>query len=348
MSLKAGVRVSTLLLAAALLLQPGFGQMSSVVAPSGYLQGSVTFEDGSIPTAKVTIESVCDGRPRAETTVDKKGRFQFTLGQNNAEVLQDASRTAGNARGAAPTSIDMCSVRAVLEGYLSDQISLANRRFGDKPELGTIVLHKQSAAAAAVPKDAKQSFDKGADALKNKKTDDAIKDFKKAVDFYPNYAQAWTEMGKAQLAAKQTDDAHQSFEAAIKADANYAPAYLGLASLEAGAQNWKALADVTDRLLKIAPVSSPQVYLYNTVAYLRLQNAPAAEKSARAGQQVDIRHEAPKLWQMLGAILADRGEFAAAADQFRKYLEYAPSAADAATVKGQLAECERLAAQPKQ
>jgi tetratricopeptide (TPR) repeat protein len=347
MSLKTGVRVSTLLLAAALLLQPGLGQMSSVVAPSGYLQGAVAFEDGSIPTEKVTIESVCDGRPRAETTIDKKGRFQFTLGRNNAEVMQDASRTAGNTQGAA-ASMDACSVRAVLEGYLSDQISLANRRFGDKPELGTIVLHKLSAAAAAVPKDAKQAFDKGADALKNRKTDDAIQNFKKAVNLYPNYAQAWSELGKAQFAAKQTDDAHQSFEAAIKADANYTPAYLGLASLEAGAQNWKALADVTDRLLKIAPVSSPQVYLYNTVANLRLQNAPAAEKSARAGQQVDIRHEAPKLWQMLGAILADRGEFTAAADQFRKYLEYAPTAADAATVKAQLAECEKLAAQPKQ
>jgi tetratricopeptide (TPR) repeat protein len=208
-------------------------------------------------------------------------------------------------------------------------------------------LHKLSAAAAAVPKDAKQSFDKGADALKGRKIDDAMKSFKKAVDLYPAYSQAWTELGKAQVATQKPDDARKSFEAAIKADANYAPPYLALASMEAGSQNWKALADITDRLLKIVPASSPQVYLYNTVAHLRLQDAAAAEKSAWAGQQIDTRHEVPKLWQLLGAILADRGEFAAAAEQFRKYLEYAPSAADAATVKAQLAECEKAAAQTK-
>ena len=317
-----------------------------------FLQGKVRLEDGAIPTAKVAIESVCNGIPRVETTLDKKGDFHFTLGRNNPEVMQDAARSGTNARGAqVPTgwdgnNIQTCSVRAVLDGYKSDEPSLTDYRAGEKPELGIIVLHKLGAADAQIPKDAKKAFDKGAEAAKSKQTAEAVKNFRKAVEIHPGYAQAWYGLGAAQVEARQPVDARESFHAAIKADAKYVQPYLALATLEAGAQNWKSLADVTGRLLHLPGAGTPQVHLFHAVACLNLQDFDAAEKSAREGQAVDPQHQVPKLYQVMGAVLAARGQPGPAAEQLRKYLEYAPQAPDAARVKADLAEMEK--AQPRQ
>jgi hypothetical protein len=62
-----------------------------------------------------------------------------------------------------------CELRASLPGFRSDVVSLANRRFMDNPEVGTIVLHRLgnvegltiSATTMAAPKDAKKAYDKG-------------------------------------------------------------------------------------------------------------------------------------------------------------------------------------------
>jgi tetratricopeptide (TPR) repeat protein len=336
-------------------LQVASGQIGA--GEGWYLQGKVALEDGSVPTAKVAIESVCSGQVRTETIVDKKGEFHFTLGANNAEVLQDATRSGRNAGGAQVqpgmdrNTVADCSVRARLEGYRSDSVNLSNHKYGDSPALGTIRLRKLAAgegpsmSSQQAPKDAKKAFDKGADALKARKLEEAIKEFQKAVEAYPAFAEAFCEMGRAQAALKQAPDARKSFQAAIQADAKYAPTYLLAASLEAQAQDWKALAEITAKGIAVAP--SAQLYLFNSVANYTLQDYAAAEKSSAEGIKADSQHQAPKLYQVLGSVLARKGDFAGAAAQFKLYLEFAPSAPDAGNVRTQIAELESRAAQPK-
>jgi hypothetical protein len=75
---------------------------------------------------------------------------------------------------------------------------------------------------------------------------------------------------------------------------------------------------------------------------------PRVQKALRDGQKADAMHLVPKMWQLMGTVLANKGDFAGAAENFRKYLEYAPMATDAAKTKEVLAEVEkRAAAQPK-
>lgn len=345
---RTSVRVLTLLSAAALLLPPVFGQRT------WFFSGSVAMEDGSPPAVKVTIESVCGGAPRPETYTDTKGQFHFTLGGNEGEITMDSSRS-GMSRGAAiPGGIDSntlgeCSVRAVLAGYRSSVVVLTGRKIGESPDLGTIVLRKLGAAegptvsvkSLQAPKDAQKAFDKAAEAAKSKKWDDAVASFRKAVELYPQYAEAWYDMGKIQASQNQTDAARASFEQATKVDEKYILPYLELANLDSRAQNWKALVDVTTRVMTLAPASFPQAYLFNAVANFSLGNLDAAGKSALEGQKVDAQRQSPKLWQVLGMVLANKGDFAGAAEQFKKYLEYAPSAPDAATTRAQIAECEK-------
>jgi len=176
------------------------------------------------------------------------------------------------------------------------------------------------------------------------KWDDAARSFQKAVEIYPQFAEAWYDLGKAQAAQNQAEAARTSYQRAAKADESFLPPYLEIANLNARTQDWKSLADVTAHVLRLAPASYPQAYLFNAVASLNLGDPDAAERSARAGQKVDAQHQSPKLWQVLGMALANRGEFAAAAEQFRQYLEFAPTAPDAAAVRAQIADCESRAA----
>src|SRR5262249_35572558 len=122
-----------------------------------------------------------------------------------------------------------CELRARLAGYRSQTVSLANRRAMDNPGIGTILLHllapcegpTVSATALDIPRDARKSFDKGQEAVKKGKLDDAVKSYSKAVELYQSYAAAWFELGRIQASSGDQYTARGSFNQAIKADSKF-------------------------------------------------------------------------------------------------------------------------------
>ena len=173
------------------------------------------------------------------------------------------------------------------------------------------------ADAPEAPKPARDAFDKASKAAQNQKTDDALRNYRKAVELYPAYAEAWCALGKLQLAQNQLDEARTSLAAAIKSDPNYAEPYKTLAVLENKAKNWTELVAVTDRLLKLNPAANWQAYFFNAVGNYNAQNLDAAEKSAREVLRYDTQHKFPTASQLLGGIFARRGDYAGAAEQYR-------------------------------
>jgi tetratricopeptide (TPR) repeat protein len=335
------------------------------------ITGRVMVDDGTPPPETVVIERICNGTPRAAGYTDRRGYFSIDL-TNERGVMQDASTSSGgfddtgtrfpgqnqssfgmSGGGMSDQRFMNCDLRANLPGYRSQVVSLANHRSMDSPEVGTIFLHHLgnvegriiSAISLAAPKDARKAYEKGMDLARKKKADDAMKSFQKAVEVYPKYSAAWFELGKLQDAKGQADAAHQSFDAAIQADPKYLNPYLELSRLALGARNWQELADVTGRAVKLDPFDYPQQFLFNSVANYNLQNLDAAEKSAREAEKLDTQHRYPQVSHLLGAILAQRQDFTGAADQMRNYLKFAPGASDAATVRGQLDQLEKLSAQ---
>jgi len=338
------------------------------------ITGRVMLDDGGPPPETVVIERVCNGTSRNEGYTDHKGYFSIDLGMERG-VLQDASTGGGlfgdtgmSVPGQGQTGSGMgggamadrrymnCDLRANLPGYRSQLVSLANRRPMDSPDIGTIFLHRLgnaegrliSAISLAAPKDARRAFEKGSDLAKKKKLDDAMKSYQKAVDVYPKFAAAWFELGKLQAAKGQADAAHQSFHAAVEADPKYLNPYLELSRLALGAKNWRELADVTGRAVKLDPFDYPQQFFFNSVANYNLQDLDAAEKSAREAEKLDTQHHFPQVSHLLGVILAQRRDYTGAADEMRSYLKFAPGATDAATVRGQLDQLEKLSAQAAQ
>jgi tetratricopeptide (TPR) repeat protein len=345
-----------------------------------YLSGKVLMADGTAPPEPVVIERVCNGSPRAEGYTDSKGRFSFQVGQNQG-VTQDASydgmgtnglqtnaparrsNTApmggdpigGGQRGNAGQGFVGCELRASLAGFKSDVVNLGGRRTFDTPDVGTIVLRRLanvegttiSMTTLPAPKDARKAYDKAREALRKGKTADAQKELEKAVSEYPQFAAAWYELGLIHEKGNDLAEARKYYAQAIAADAKLVTPYLHLAQLAVRERKWQEAADTSGRVIKLDPVDFPDAFFYNALSNYNLQRFDAAEASARQAQKLDTAHRWPKADRLLGAILYEKQNYTGAAEQLRNYLTFAPDATDAAEVKAQLAELEKLSGDAK-
>ena len=344
-----------------------------------YVSGKVLTDDGTPPSQSITIIRICNGVTRAMGYTDAKGSFSFDM--NHADTaFQDASNpgtlgsasdptntraslddpfssmrgmtgsSTGGMGGGNSTVLMGCELRAQLAGYRSSAVQLAQRRSMDDPDVGIIFLHRMgndegsmvSMTALQAPKDAKKAFEKGMDALKKKKSEDAQKNFQKAVDTYPKYADAWYQLGELQLTAKNTEAARNSFGQAIAADPKLVTPYVQLAILDGKEGKWKETADNTNKAIRLDPVDFPIAFYFDAIANYNLRNYAAAEKSARQLQRLDTQHHFPMAERVLASVLAERKDYPGAAQQMRDYLKFAGTAKDADEVRGQLQQIEKL------
>jgi tetratricopeptide (TPR) repeat protein len=337
------------------------------------VSGRVMLEDGTAPLSVAVIERVCNGASSAEGYTDSRGYFSIQLGRDTA-ALADASESqtvfsrpfpslpgmgtgGGGAGSGRSTSSDNrfanCELRARLGGYRSQSVSLMAHGPMDNPDVGVILLHRLVreeattvvASSLAAPKPARKAYQKGADLVKKKKPEEAMASFRKAVELDPEFASAWHELGKLQAQTGDTEEAHRSFETAAKAEPRWPNPYLELSLLAMRSRNWKELADVTDHVLRLNSFDYPQAFYYNAVANFNLRHIDVAETSVRSAQRIDTRRRYPQTSHLLGAILATRRQYAAAADELRNYLAMVPNAVDAPAVRKQLDEMEKLAIQ---
>jgi len=285
------------------------------------------------------------------------------LGQNNS-MMPDASIGSYGTRGQSDSmgglnssggistrDLAGCELRASLPGYRSDEIPLNGIRPMDRPDVGTIVLHRYanvegttiSMTSLQAPKEAKKAFESGRKAMDKKKWAEARLQLEKAVGLYPQYAAAWCDLGRTLEESGNIDEARKAYAQALTTDTKFVTPYIQLAGLAVKQSNWREVADTTDRVVKLNPADFPGMYLYNSVANYNLKEFTAAEKSAREVLKLDTEHRFPQANHLLGVILARRGEFTEAAAFMKTYLQLAPGANDIDLVKRQLVEVEKSA-----
>jgi tetratricopeptide (TPR) repeat protein len=98
---------------------------------------------------------------------------------------------------------------------------------------------------------------------------------------------------------------------------------------------------ITDRAMKVKYTQSLPLYFYNAVANLALGRLEPAEQSTRKAVDLDPAHLFPKAEDLLGTVLAAKGDRQGAVEHLKKYLELSPKAEDAQKVKQLIAELER-------
>lgn len=333
-----------------------------------FVVGKVAMSDGSAVPSQVAIVSVCGANTRREAITRPDGSFSFMLGDRNSSVMQDASNTdrpvdifsgsntsmTSNSPGSASTQFDTrslqnCELRADLQGYQSSHVEFPGMPTGTV-NVGLLTLRSRSSKGDAVvsvtslqaPPSARKEFDKAKAQLDKGKFDEAEGSLRKAVDEYPQYAEAWFMLAKLQAQKKDLAGAHASYEAAIKVDPSYPPPYLPLAQAAAQAHQWQDALSLTDRLLGLDASRYPLAYYYNAVANYNLDRLPAAEVSALKAEGLDKAQIEPRIEILLAMIYTAKQNYSVAAEHYRTYLRIVPDGPLTAQVKSDLAKCEEM------
>ena len=327
-----------------------------------YVSGQVVFSDGSQPSTRVAIERVCTSHTYQEGFADAKGHFHIQLG-TLASTMPDASFTnparfgdgtrVGNTAGATGSGQDSllwgCNIRAALSGYRSNSIPLEARRQTTNPEIGTLLLTRMdkvegytiSVTVASAPKDSKKAYDKGVDLEHQNKIPEAQKEFLHAVELYPKHAAAWFELGRIYEHANQADQAREAYRKAIDADPNYVNPSERLYLMAIRENKWQEAADLSDKVLRLDPYEFGGAWYYNSMAHLQLREFDIAEKSAREAVKQTGKDAAVKAPYMLALVLANKGSYQEAAENFRAYLKVAPPGLDKERTEKMLADVEQ-------
>jgi tetratricopeptide (TPR) repeat protein len=347
----------------------GFGDNPSEIgsqAPGQVisLTGRVMLEDGSVPQGRVAVVMLCSGKPRAQGDADAKGYFNIQVGALSPDAFNDASvRGNPNPGNGLPAGADPyggargrigagdligCELRAQLAGYDSQSIDLSTRQVLDNPNAGTILMRHLgptegttvSASTLAAPKEARKAYEKGLESVTKNKLAEAQASFQKAVKVYSGYALAWLELGKVQAAQGELEAARSSFNQSIMADPKFVVPYVEMSELEYRAHEWQQLAETSEKAIGLDAFHYPQAFFLNAAANYNLHHLDQAEQSARRAQKLDVNHQIPRIWHLLGIILSDRQDLTRASDALRDYLKFAPNAPDAADVRSQLERLE--------
>src|SRR5262249_7299819 len=143
-----------------------------------------------------------------------------------------------------------------------------------------------SATRAAAPGNARKAYEKGLPLDKKEKRDEEQKRHQIAVDAYPKFAEAWLELEHMQLGQNDEDGTKYSFAQDKSAYDKFTLPYQHLDQLELKHNQWKELAQTTDRLLSLNSSAYPQYWFLSAVANYKLQNFDVAHKNALRGLAV--------------------------------------------------------------
>jgi Tfp pilus assembly protein PilF len=316
------------------------------------LNGKLQADGGSLSEA-ANVLLACDNQVRAQTYSDKKGNFALTVyvaDQSSANTSISSQETViSSAQWIA------CELYAEIPGYVSEHLRLAERPERGSVDVGTIALHTMpsypsgdprftvNVTSLAAPEKARKAFTKGEQEERKGKFKTACDYFKQAIATYPRYALAWLELGRVQARQNSFVEAQESFRQAVTQDSKLTDGYIELARVAAQQQNWQAVADATNNLVKLSPDSSPEYWFLNAAAYYNLGDMKQAETSITHALRLDTRHQLLQTEYLYGLILGSRKDYKSAAEHINNYLLRDPNSKDALTARQALAVFQQRA-----
>jgi tetratricopeptide (TPR) repeat protein len=152
-------------------------------------------------------------------------------------------------------------------------------------------------------------------------------------------------LGQVRLKLADDAGAREAFEKALVADAKYIDPYGPLIRMSLNEGRWENVERLASQALQLNPHLT-EIQYFHAVASFNLGNLAAAERSVLAVRDALEGKKRGDNYRLLGMILAKKGEFAPAAEQFRAYLAAYPDTPAADLVRQQLTEWEAQGAIP--
>jgi tetratricopeptide (TPR) repeat protein len=289
----------------------------------------ITTEDGSpLPTSPQIIPSLSDRLVQECVIVNIFGNGSVQYAVNLRSRPYD------------PSTADMCDVSIRLKGYRPMQVTLRNDATVVLKRMGLHEGSTVSASALHAPEPAKKAYGKGVNAMNDEKWPAAQKNFEKAVEIDPDYAQAWSDLGEVLQKQAKPTEARAAWEKAVEADPKYIKPYIQLTMLDLEEKKPQDAVAIGGKAVAMNPLEFPQLYFYYAAANYNLKHLDVAEVNARRATELDNAHEIPRAELLLASVLIAKGDRSGGLQHFRKYLEIVPKAPDAEQVKRAIAQLE--------
>jgi Tfp pilus assembly protein PilF len=296
----------------------------------------VVMEDGSPPPKTVGLERLCSD----ENQGSEPGPITNKKGEYTWRMIMDRGSTR------------VCKIHAVLPGYQSTQFdvtgSFITENFHNANSVVTIppltlvaTVHDPKVLVisdAGVPAKSLKPWKAAMKALDAKDYAEADRQLQEAMSLSPKYAPGWNTLGLVYGNEKKLDQSRDAFQHAIESDPKFLPPYVSLDRLCIRMKDWQCAVKDTDDLLAVdvKKLYTAEAYMHQAAARLELKDLPGAEMSIEASLRLDPAHKNPRAEYVMARILEAKGDFSGASEHVVRYLQLAPTAADAELIRAHL------------
>jgi len=300
------------------------------------IQVKVTYEDGRTPVPLVKLE-LLDNNGVAQNLLftDKDGRADFIIDLQISKTDNFTLRASGKG----------------IEETVSDTVHVVHREgthmvhFQVKSADNTVPQSKSaitSVAQSQVPKDARNAFRDGLKEWEKKNYQQAAANFEKATALYPQYDEAFNDLGMMYAHLDLPDKSRAAFETAVKLNDKNASADRNLAGLLLRDHNYQAAGDLARKSLAVDP-NNAFAWTVAAISDFQTGNPDLAIRACKRAHESP--HDGYALCHYVAGQAYERQHDSAAAKlEYETYLQETPNGPEAPQVKKSLA---RLSAQPQ-
>lgn len=342
------IRAFTFLAAAVLFgfasLTLTYGQSRTNISGTGgihQIKGRVYLPNGRSAEEPLRIQLQSDNFSTLTVESDRSGSFAFqNLAPGNYSIVIDAGDDFEIARESIMIDTELPAPRGmrVVPTSRSTNVPVHLRFKRNSADVGRNEVI--NVRWSNVPKDAISSYNKGLTHIKLNEIDEAITEFRKAIESYRAFAPAHTALGKVYLMTGKLDEALTSLTNAVQFDATDFEARLNLGIC---LLNKKDLDNAARELSKAAEIDqtavTPRYYL--GVLYVQKHDMDKALTEMEAAKQLTGDKPFPLLHRYLGGIYLAKAMNEQAIKELETYIAEDPKTKDADRIKETIAQLKK-------
>jgi tetratricopeptide (TPR) repeat protein len=194
-----------------------------------------------------------------------------------------------------------------------------------------------SAAELNIPDKAKKEFDRGLEAMQKPDDPKALEHFEKATVLYPQYAQAYNNIGVVEIRSGHPVQARQAFETSASLNPKNASSYLNLARMSLGEKNYTDADKLINKALTAEPNRVDAVAL-EAQTKLMLGDLDAAYAFAKKVHSMGEHKNYAVAHLICARVLQERHQSDQAMAEYKLFLEESPNSPSAPKVREAMAQ----------
>jgi len=287
---------------------------TSIPSWAGFIRGIVHYDDGR-PADHVILRLRNDlvTAYQAETSTDIQGRFDFDGLPNSTFHLT----VEGQGFQAYDSFIDISMSKMAYE--------MITLRLDKDPDAKAVPPEgpkgSLNARIAQIPTEARKEFDLGKQSMQTNDAPTSLQHFHKAIDLYPNYAEAYQLMGVMNLETGKFADAEPQLAKATEIEPKLTTAFFALGICRNQMAKYAEAETALARGLELDPNSADGHY-HIAEAYWNLGRFDDSEPHAR--KSLELKPDMAPAHVLLGNSMLRKRDAPGALKEFKEYLRLAP------------------------